>query len=337
MTPLDPALLGRLLAPPETAAPVDVVIDTDAANEIDDQFAIVWALLRPDRLRVRALHAAPFSHGPRLLVDAGFLPEVERQNPSAARQRRIQANAVDHEEGMLRSAAECRRWAALCGSDVPVVDGARSVMASPDEPVRCEAVDSLIALAHEDREGPLHVLAIGAATNVSSALLVDPSIRERIVVGWTAAYPTFWPHPNASFNMAQDLHAARLLFDSGVPHVYLPGYYVGEHLRTSRPELREHVQGKGALGDALWDLATSSTWLPDEPGASKVIWDLVNVAWVLDPSWLSTHVVPSPRLTDDLRWADAGPDRHVVREATGVNRNAVWGDLFRVLDERARS
>jgi hypothetical protein len=66
-----------------------------------------------------------------------------------------------------------------------------------------------------------------------------------------------------------------------------------------------------------------------------VIWDLIDVAWVLEPSWLRTGLVPTPRLADDLRWVDAGPDRHVMREAWGVDRDAVFGDLFRVLAEQS--
>ena len=46
------------LKPPE--AVVRVVLDTDTANEIDDQFAIAWALLSPDRISVEAIYAAPF-------------------------------------------------------------------------------------------------------------------------------------------------------------------------------------------------------------------------------------------------------------------------------------
>jgi hypothetical protein len=41
-------------------------------------------------------------------------------------------------------------------------------------------------------------------------------------------------------------------------------------------------------------------------------------------------------LAADLRWEDAGPDRHLMREAWGVDRDAVFGDLFRVLEESAR-
>ena len=36
--------------------------------------------------------------------------------------------------------------------------------------------------------------------------------------------------------LEQDLRATQLVFDSGVPLVYLPGYHVGAQLRLSLPE-----------------------------------------------------------------------------------------------------
>ena len=330
LTPLDPALYERLLAPPGDGV-LDVVIDNDATNEVDDQLAIVWALLRPDRLRVRALHACPYAFGPQLLEEPAFLTDVDRAAIAAMGVRAESLRRVTAEEGMLAAAEECRRMTALVGVDVPVVEGSREMMRDPETPVRSDAVDSLVALAHEDREGPLYVLGIGAATNLACAVLVDPSIRERVVVVWTAAYPSFWPHPNASFNMAQDLHASRVLLEAGVPLGYLPGYYVGEHLRISKPELEAHVRGTGPVGDALYELCLTNRHISDVPGSSKVMWDLIDVAWVLEPSWVGTHVVSTPHLSEDLRWTDAGPGRHVMREGTGINRNAVWGDFYRVL------
>ena len=41
---------------------VDLVIATDAYNEIDDQFAISYALCASDRVRLLALCAAPFKN-----------------------------------------------------------------------------------------------------------------------------------------------------------------------------------------------------------------------------------------------------------------------------------
>ena len=96
---------------------------------------------------------------------------------------------------------------ALLGSDVPVLDGSTDFLRDETTPVASPAAEHLVELAHQDRDAPLQVLAIGAATNVASAVLLDPSIRERIVVVWTAGYPSFWPYPNASFNMVQDVPA----------------------------------------------------------------------------------------------------------------------------------
>jgi inosine-uridine nucleoside N-ribohydrolase len=202
-----------------------------------------------------------------------------------------------------------------------------------ETPVRSDSVDSLVALAHEDREGPLYVLAIGAATNVASALLVDPSIAERVVVVWTSAYPTFWPRQNTSFNLAQDIPAARVLLDSGAAHVYLPGYVIGEQLRISMAEVEAHVRGRGPLGDHLAQVCDDSRWFP-RPGASKVIWDLVNVAWVLEPSWLPSELVPTPVLDERLFWRRQ-PGRHLMREAHAIQRDAIWLDLYAALDEHA--
>ena len=50
-------LLDRLLTP---AGPIDAVLDTDAYNEIDDQFAIAYLLRSADRIHTEAIYAAPF-------------------------------------------------------------------------------------------------------------------------------------------------------------------------------------------------------------------------------------------------------------------------------------
>src|SRR5688572_12733256 len=47
------------LAPPRHRP--RIVIDTDAANEIDDPFALAWALLSSQQLDVVAVYAAPLS------------------------------------------------------------------------------------------------------------------------------------------------------------------------------------------------------------------------------------------------------------------------------------
>ena len=50
--------LIKMLTPPKGV--VDMVLDTDAYNEIDDQFATAYAIKSPDKVNLKALYAAPF-------------------------------------------------------------------------------------------------------------------------------------------------------------------------------------------------------------------------------------------------------------------------------------
>ena len=39
---------------------VRMVLDTDTYNEVNDQFALVYSLLSPEKMSVKAVYAAPF-------------------------------------------------------------------------------------------------------------------------------------------------------------------------------------------------------------------------------------------------------------------------------------
>lgn len=329
---IDPDRRAALLADPPTNRPVDVILDTDVTNEVDDQFALVWAALRPDRLRLLGLTACPYAFGVDRLLAPGMFPEVDARRIRAALDEDPtgggRVRTLDAAEGQRLAHEELVRFSDLAGLDHDlVVPGADRMLADEVSPVLSPASDRIIRLAHEERDGPLYVLGIGAATNIASALLADPSITSRIVVVWTSAYPSFWPHPNASFNMAQDVHASRVLFDSGVPLVYLPGYYVGERLLTVPEEIEQHCRGAGPLGAYLAETFTADSLTLGPPGTSKVIWDLVNVAWLVEPSWLVLHDVATPVLDEELRWAPR-PHAPLMREAVSIDRDAVFRDLF---------
>ncbi len=330
---LPSALRAVRLAPP--AGPVDLVIDSDAGNEIDDQFAIAWALRRPDRLRIHGFTACPFGLSPELLASGAMLAELDARRF----ERRLAAAGVDLSrvprlepaEGVRRAVREIGRVLSAAGEPAEgrVHAGASRFLASEAEPVESDAARFLVETARALRPAALHLAAIGCLTNVASALLLAPDLVESLVVTWTAAYPSFWPHANASYNLAQDLHAARVVLASGVPLVYLPGYYVGEELRATRPEIAAALAGRGGLADHLHALFERHLGASDAPGKSKVLWDLVAVAWLLEPAWFATHVVGTPALAADLRWTPRDGPGHPMREALDVDRDAVFTDLYR--------
>jgi purine nucleosidase len=337
------------LTPP--AGRVRLVIDTDTANEIDDQFALAWALLRPDKLDVVAMTAEPFSfahHLPDLaaaeaaLLSGAVHPEHLvggfqgwAQRLHAQGRRVADLNLVGPAEGMERSYHEIVRVHDACGiaSAGRVHRGADRYMTDSETPVVTQAATAIVDLAKSVGDGPLYIAALGCVTNIASAFLMAPEIIRDVVVVWTSGYPSDAPHSNRpSLNMVQDLHASRLLFDCGVPHVYLPGYHVGAQLKIALPEVERFVKGRGAIGDLLHHLFTHNPLhdmfaIKDTARRTWVIWDIINIAWLLNPAWVPTFLTTSPRLDDRLCWRK-DPTRHPMREAHDVQRDEVFLSFY---------
>lgn len=347
----------RMLRLPD--GPVRLVIDTDTANEIDDQFALTWALLSPEKLKLEAILAEPYSFAHL----RGDLEEAVNRISTVSRHggavvddieawaRRLVQEGMTVEdlafvgpgEGMELSYAEIHRVLDELGISTDgrrVFRGSTSYLSAPDKPVESEAARLIIEAATATDDDPLYVLAMGCLTNIASAILMEPEVVRRIVVVWTSGYPSWVPYSNhTSLNLVQDRLAARLLFDCGVPLVYLPGYYIGSQLRLSLPDMDTHVRGRGAIGNYLHHLYTHNPLheqrvIRDLSARTWVIWDMICVAWILEPSWVPTELVPTPQLDEELRWS--GSEGAVpMRQAYAVDRDAIFRDFFRKLELQA--
>ncbi|MEA3408714.1 MAG: nucleoside hydrolase [Chloroflexota bacterium] len=292
-----------LLEPPRGQA--SIILDTDTYNEIDDQFALVYALLS-DNLEIKGVHAAPFHN-------------VRSSGPADGMEKSYQE--ILHILEMMEYA-----------DTIPALRGSTTYLPSHIEPVPSPAAERLAeeALSHEDE--PLYVLTIGAITNVASALLMEPEIIRHIVIVWLGGQPYYWPTAK-EFNLRQDVPAAQVVFDSGVPLVHIPCKNVAEHLRTTLPEMQAYVRGQGAVGDYLYQIFKDHR--EDHFAHSKVIWDVSTVAYMNEPQWVPTALRPSPVLLDDVTWGEADATRHRIRAAYDVDRDAIFRDLFCKLAEQA--
>lgn len=322
--------------PPRPDGPLRVVIDTDAANEIDDYFAIAWALLSPDQLNVEAIHAAPFCHGHYFqVVDAaaerrgGDRTGLETVAGIIGTERAIQmAEKRPAAQGEQLSREGIDRLLDVMTLDQrPVVKaGSTRFMESPDDIVESDAARNLIELAHAS-DDLLYVPTIGAATNVAAALLMDPSIAEKIVVIFLAGYPSAAPHGDDSFNLVQDRFASNVLFESGVHLLYQPGYQVAEVLGFSLPDSERWLKGHGVLGDLLHEIYVDNPIDRDveKIGRSWVVWDIIATAWLIDPVWVPTFETSRARVTERHTWE---PIDGTMLEAYKVQRDAIFGDLL---------
>lgn len=206
----------------------------------------------------------------------------------------------------------------------PVFRGSTAFLPGADKPVVSAAAADLVERALAPREGKLYVGAIAAATNVASALLLEPKIAEHIVVVWLGGHAPYWPHTR-EFNLAQDLHAARVLLEMQVPLILLPCHPVASHLITTVAELEKDLAPHSEIGSYLTNIVRQYEGNPT--GWSKVIWDIAASAWLIDESWVVAGGAPSPVLRDDVSW-EAGRDGRTIQIAQQVKRDAIFGDFF---------
>ena len=281
---------------------VDMVLDTDAYNEIDDQFAIAYALHAGEKLDVKALYAAPFFN--------------DRSSGPA--------------DGMERSYQEILNLLRLSGVEKPVYRGSLDYLPDEHTFVDSDAARDLCRRAMAYRpEKPLYVVAIGAITNVASALLMKPEIADRIVVVWLGGHSLEW-HDNHEFNCMQDVAAARVVFDSGAPLVILPCMGVVSAFTTTGPELEHWLSGKNALCDYLVrhtveaanEYAKGKVW-------SRVIWDVTTIGWLLNEqgNLMLDKLIPTPIPEYDHHYSQ-DPRRPLCRMVYHIQRDALLADLF---------
>lgn len=292
-------LLFKRLQPP--TGKIRMVLDTDTYNEIDDQFALVYALCSKERMEVEAVYAAPYFNN----------------------------RSTGPKDGMEKSYEEILQL--LKKMDIStegfVFKGAEGYLSEAFKPCPSAAAEDLVKKAMASGDEPLYVTAIGAITNVASAILMEPKIIEKIVVVWLGGHAPYWPHTH-EFNLRQDIHASRLMFDCGVPFVQIPCMPVASHLTTTVPEMDLHYPKMGAVGKYLID--SFKGYSKDHFAWAKEIWDISTIAWLINDEWVPSEIIHSPILTDQLTYS-YNPSRHFIRVARQLDRNAIFRDMFNKL------
>ena len=173
-----------------------LILDTDTYNEIDDQFALSLAMLAPERIDLACVTAAPFHN----------------------------SNSESFADGMEKSYHEIGRCTGLVneshGAQIPpYYRGSTERMPDEKTPVQSEAADKIAEYAFA-YDGVTYVAAIGAVTNVASAILLHPEIRDKIAVIWLGGNARWFN--GAEFNLLGDRNAANALFASGVSILCFP-------------------------------------------------------------------------------------------------------------------
>ncbi len=286
---------------------VDVVLDTDAYNEIDDQFAISYLLKSKEKLNTKAIYAAPF----------------------------FNSNSENPKDGMEKSYDEIFKLLSLLDEKIDVFKGSEMYLDNENTPVISPAAQDLAErVKNYSPQNPLYVVAIGAITNIASAILLNPEVAQNSVVIWLGGHALHYHHTK-EFNMYQDVAAARVVMQSGVPFVQLPCGGVVSNFTVSKPELEFWLKGKNALADYLAENSIKQTDSYAKGTAwTRVIWDVTAVAWLLNDSdkFMESRIIPTPIPTYDNFYAK-DYNGYPMRYVYNIKRDALMTDLFRKLTE----
>lgn len=294
----------KRLAKPKTR--IDVLVDTDPFNEVDDQFALAYLLQSSDEINLKAICAAPFYNH-------------HSKSPG---------------DGMERSYQEIFRVLKLLKREEyngAVYRGSESFLPDETEALDSPAVQAMIRLSKNySEDNPLYIIGIAAATNIASAFLLCPEMKDRVFVIWLGGMGFHW-HDNRSFNAGQDVAAARVLLNSGAPVVLLPGRGVLDHFTTTGPELTYWLQGKNEFCDyIIAKTEREVTCCNGERCWSRPLSDVAAVAWLLDDNFMLDRLEHSPVMEYDHLYAE-DKRRLPIRYVYSINRDKLMGDLFEKL------
>ena len=327
---------------------IHVIIDTDAACEADDPFAIAQALMSPK------------------LIVKGILAEHFNEKGSTKRsydEIKTVLHAMNKEDVPVFMGQE-----APISEDKNVSEGARFII---DEAMRggssCAGCKTSGAVASSEEascdeaapwnekpwnEKKLYILCQGAITNVAMALRTKPEIKDRIIIIWIGTHgtkdirefvrntdclenadksPQFVapPVPFREYNAGNDINAANEVLESGAELWLIPSY-VYSTITVGLAELKCKVAPCGAIGRHLYEnmieynLSDRAGWTQ---GESWALGDSPAISVAINPGCGKYISVKAPHINADTS-SSPKPDNPVIREYTYVDSRYVLEDFF---------
>jgi len=275
---------------------IRVIVNTDAKNEADDQYAIVHALLTPS-FELHGLIPAHF----------GALKSATSLKDS-------------HDEVML-----LLDLMDLTGR-VRVADGAAGAMPDETTPLPSPGAELIVAEAMRDDPRPLHVAFLGPLTDMAAALLMEPRIAERGVrVVWIGG--GHWPVGGREYNLSNDIAAANVVMRSGVEVWQVP-MTVYRLFAVSYAELAERVSDKGPLGRYLVEqLIDWNARMVPGPIEHRSLGDSPAIGVMMYPECGRSEWRPAPEFNAAMNYVHTGRNRP-IRVYDTVDARFVLEDFF---------
>lgn len=243
-----------------------ILIVSDATNEIDDVWAIALAILSPERFDIEGFVGSNYDH-----THDGIGPKSIEMS-------------VKEIHTILEKAGMKGKYPVYAGAHPMQYEFAAS---------GSEGVDFIIKKAMEGSpEKPLWVIGLGSSTDLASAYLKQPAIKDKVVMFWHGRTEETWPYRAHNYNVKGDMHAARMMFHAPFPLVL---FDTGTHLRAGTlEETEKNVKPYGALGEYMYSYRLRSDYFRS---TTKGYFDLGDIAVLVDPSLGTWEETRCPTVT----------------------------------------
>ena len=293
-------ILKRIGITPPPASRIRLIVDTDAKNEADDQFAIMHHLLTPmfDVCGIIATHFEQKTGHTGTSMEASYR-EIEK----------------------VLTLAEIE--------DVPFFHGCVSPLRSPGDTPESEGTAFLISQARQP--GKLYIAVQGAMTNVAAAINAAPDIAANLVILWNGGGP--YPKGRPEFNVMQDPDAVRAVLASNA-EIWQTDQSVYCTLEVTLAELKSRVGSCGKIGRYLVEQLEAENQIEYNPnfllrsGENWVLGDNTTAAVLLmnrlRGNW---HVDHAPIIKEDLTY-QANPNGKLIRVYDSIDVRMTLEDLY---------
>ncbi|MDO4647371.1 MAG: nucleoside hydrolase [Eubacteriales bacterium] len=276
---------------------VRVILDSDTANEADDPFAIVHALLSP-KMMVKGIVAEHYGE----------------------------------ENSMEASYEAIQKLVAVMKNDTPVFRGEEFPFS--EEKASSEGVQFMIEEARKEEKYPLYILCMGALTNVARALQTAPDIAEKVTVVTIGGRPytdcsDAFDDNFREYNFGNDVAAANTVLMSKAEIWQIPAN-VYSMVRIGIADLQLRLEACKETGKYLlrqldeFNQTERAFWTT---GESWSLGDSPSVTVVLDPTSGYYHVRQAYMVNEDTSYAEAIEGKK-IRVYDYIDKHYLLSDFF---------
>lgn len=246
---------------PSKEQKIDLIIDSDVANEIDDLYALTIAFYYPEKFNIKGIIATHYAFG----------------GPGGTEK------SYELLKVLMQKAGRENAYTIKKGSHP---------MQYVNTPNDSEGVDFIIDTARNySEDNPLWVVALGAATNLASAILKAPDIIPKVRFVFHARCSHCWPERSEQFNVYGDIIAAQTLLNHNVPLVW---FDTGTDICASYETTEKNLLPLGQIGEWLHKYRDLNPYFR---GADKGFFDMGDFAYLFDPTCCESEIVDVPEMT----------------------------------------